>query len=392
MHRRILTTCALCAATILASGCFRISGRSLHNELPDRPEAMRRYYAPQESYGSYREQIRERTDAYTLRHITIDSYAGPIIIDYYQGKKPSNSLVLVFPVLGGKNFIESHFARYFVESGLDAAIVNRNNEFKDPGRFNELEQLLRENVIRDRLALDFFEVEYGKTQFGSFGISRGAINVALTAGVDSRLQHNVMAMGGTDLVNLFRDSKQARIEKYIKKVSSNRGYSRDEFFGHLREQIRTDPKYTAHYLDPSKTLLILGLFDRTVPFTYGLKLREQIGRPDTIFLFSDHYVSLAYTQTVSLLPPSKTKSGLFPFPYIEQEAISFYRRSFGEGINWKALPFKALMLPVNVVAEIFAGVGSLVEWMGGKHVGTSQISDDELQNWKEADQRAPQSK
>ena len=385
MSKGLLTAGTLGVLITIVSGCFRISGRTLPNAIPERPEAMQRYYAPRESYGSHREEIRERTKSYTLRHITIDSYAGPIIIDYYQGSKRSNSLVLVFPVLGGKNFIENHFARYFAESGLDAAIVNRNNEFKDPNRFGELEQLLRENVLRDRLALDFFEVEYGKTQFGSFGISRGAINVALTAGVDSRLQHNVLAMGGTDLVNLFRDSKQARIEKYIKKVSANRGYSRDQFFGHLREQIRTDPKFTAHYMDPSKTLLILGVFDRTVPFAYGLKLREQIGRPDTIFLFSDHYVSLAYTQTISLVPPSKKKSGLFPFPYIEQEAISFFRRSFGEGTNWKALPFKALMLPINVVAELFAGVGTLVEWMGGKKIEKSPPSVAELTNWQHAE-------
>lgn len=345
---------------------------------------MQRYYAPKSSYAGFREEIQERTGDYTLHHITIDSYAGPIVIDYFRGKKPSKSLVLVFPVLGGKNFIEKHFARYFVESGLDAAIVNRSNEFKDPSRFEELEEIFRENIIRDRLALDFFEAEYGKTQFGSFGISRGAINVALTAGVDARLRYNVLAMGGTDLVNLFRDSKQARIEKYVQTVSDTRGYSREEFFGHLRRQIRTDPKYTAHYLDPKNTLLVLGVFDRTVPFAYGLKLREQIGRPDTIFLFSDHYVSLAYTQTVSLLPPSKEKSGLFPFPYIEQEAISFYKRSFDEGMNWKALPFKALMLPVNLIAEAFAEVGSLVEWMGGKKIGKSSPSDEELRNWQDA--------
>lgn len=347
---------------------------------------MQRYYAPESSYAGFREEIQERTSDYTMHHITIDSYAGPIVIDYFQGKKPSKSLVLVFPVLGGKNFIEKHFARYFVESGLDAAIVNRSNEFKDPSRFEELEEIFRQNIIRDRLALDFFEIEHGKTQFGSFGISRGAINVALTAGVDARLRHNVLAMGGTDLVNLFRDSKQARIEKYVQTVSDARGYSRDEFFGHLREQIRTDPKYTAHYLDPQNTLLILGVFDRTVPFAYGLKLREQIGRPDTIFLFSDHYVSLAYTQTVSLLPPSKKKSGLFPFPYIEQEAISFYKRSFDEEVNWKALPFKALMLPVNLIAEVFAEVGSLVEWMGGKKIVKSSPTEEELRNWQGIDE------
>jgi hypothetical protein len=103
-----------------------------------------------------------------------------------------------------------------------------------------------------------------------------------------------------------------------------------------------------------------------------MKLREQIGRPETIFLFADHYVSLAFTQTVSLLPPSKEKSGLFPFPFIEQEALSFYKRSFNDSWNWKALPFEVVMLPINLVAEALADLGSVVEWIGGESSDGSQ--------------------
>jgi hypothetical protein len=148
-------------------------------------------------------------------------------------------------------------------------------------------------------------------------------------------------------------------------VSDARGYSKDQFFRALQKQLRTDPKFTAQYLDSRKTLLVLGIFDRTVPFSYGLKLREQIGRPETVFLFADHYVSLAYTQTISLVPPSKEKTGIFPFPYIEQEAVSFYKRSFDEGWNWKVLPFKIVQTPLNLVAEGLADLGSLFEWIGG---------------------------
>jgi hypothetical protein len=342
---------------------------------------METYYKPERSYGGFREEIEKTTDRYTHKRISIDSYAGPIVVDYFQASERSDSLVLVFPVLGGKNFIEKHIARYLVESGFDAAIVNRSNEFKDPANFEHLEEIFRQNIIRDRLALDFFQGEYGKKKFGSFGISRGAINVALTAGIDPRLEYNVLALGGTDLVNLFRDSSQARIEKYIQTVSDNRGYSKDQFFKALKAQLRTDPKYTAQYLDSRKTLLVLGIFDRTVPFSYGLKLREQIGRPETIFLFADHYISLAYTQTISLLPPSKEKTGIFPFPYIEQEAVSFYKRSFNDSWNWKSLPFRILQLPVNLVAEGLADLASLFEWMGGSEEHGDEAKQEQLDHW-----------
>ncbi len=368
---------------VLLSGCFRLSGNSWYEGPPTRPVAMEDYYKPERSYGSFREEIEKTTPRYTHKRISIDSYAGPIVVDYFQASERSDSMVLVFPVLGGKNFIEKHIARYLVESGFDAAIVNRSNEFKDPGNFEHLEEIFRLNIVRDRLALDFFQAEYGKKKFGSFGISRGAINVALTAGIDPRLEYNVLALGGTDLVNLFRDSSQARIEKYIQTVSDDRGYSKDQFFKALKAQLRTDPKYTAQYLDSRKTLLVLGIFDRTVPFSYGLKLREQIGRPETIFLFADHYISLAYTQTISLLPPSKEKTGIFPFPYIEQEAVSFYKRSFNDRWNWKTLPFRILQFPVNILAEGLADVGSLFEWVGGVDSKTQEPNQEQRDHWSD---------
>lgn len=345
------------------SACFRISGNSVYEGPPVRPVAMEQYYAPEHSYESFREEIKSSTKQYTIKHITIESYAGPIVVDYFQTQERSESLVLVFPVLGGKNVIENHIAKYFAESGFDAAIVHRNNEFKDPQKFDQLEDLLRSGIIRDRLALDFFENEYGKQKFGTFGISRGAINVALTAGVDDRLKYNVLVMGGTDLVDLFRDSNQARIAKYVQEVSKSKGFSEDQFFEALRMQLRTDPKNTARYLDSRDTLLILGIFDRTVPFTYGMKLREQIGRPETIFLCADHYVGVLFTQTISIIPPSKEGSGIFPFPYVEQEALNFYYKHFKDSWNWKVAPFRILQTPLNLVAEGLAEVGSAVEWI-----------------------------
>ena len=365
-ERSTVGACALMCLLLLlvgAMGCFRISGNGSYDGPPERPEAMDRYYRPEHSYDSARQEIETTTEKYTLKHITLESYAGPIVVDYFQTPRESDSLILVFPVLGGKNFIERHLAKYFAESGFDAAIVNRSNEFKDPAKFDELEEIFRLNVIRDRIALDFFQNEFGKAKFGSFGISRGALNVALTAGIDDRLKYNVLVLGGTDLVDLFRDSNQPRIAKYIETVSEQKGFSQDEFFEALRTQLKTDPKNTAHYLDQRDTLLILGIFDRTVPFTYGMKLREQIGRPETIFLPADHYVAVLFTQTVSLIPPSKEESGLFPFPYVEQEALNFYDKHFNDSINWKVVPFRVLQTPFNLVAEGVAEVGSFVEWL-----------------------------
>ncbi len=369
-------------ATACLSGCFKIGGGGATTPL-ERPASMLEYYKPSASFGDYREELQYETDTYLHKHITIESYAGPVTVEYFQNKgMRSDSLVFVFPVLGGKNFIEKHIATYFVEAGIDAAIVTRSNEFKDPTKFDQLEDIFRLNVVRDRLAIDFFESEYGKTKFGTFGISRGAINVALTAGIDARLKYNVLVMGGTDLVNLFNDSDQPRINKYIKSVCDVKGFTEEQFLEALRTQLRTDPKNTAHYLDGKNSLLILGIFDKTVPFTYGLKLRNQIGRPDTIFLFADHYLGLLFTQTVSFLPPSK-EGGWFPFPYVEEEAISFYRRSFENSSNWKVLPYRILQLPLNLVAEGIAYAGSAFEALFASSSSKTEAAEIE-HFWREA--------
>ncbi len=362
--QRIASASLLMLAAVLAqvAGCIRVSGNGTYDGPPPRPEAMNLYYSPEESYGTSRIEIQKTTDNYTLKHITVDSYAGPIVIDFFQAAEGSDSLILVFPVLGGQNFIERHLASYFADAGFDAAIVNRSNEFKDPANFDKLEEIFRLNLIRDRLALDYFQNEFGKEKFGTFGISRGAINVAVTAGVDERLKYNVLVMGGTDLVDLFRDSNQPRIAQYIKTVSEQKGFEEEQFFEALRRQVRTDPKNTAQYLDGRDTLLILGIFDRTVPFAYGMKLREQIGRPETIFLCADHYVGVLYTQTVSLVPPSKEDPGLFPFPYVEEEALNFFDKHFNDSINWSVVPYRVLQAPLNLAAEGIAGVGSFFEW------------------------------
>lgn len=355
-------------------GCFRIIGGN-HGTPQQRPASMLEYYKPTASFGNYREELQEETDTYLHKHITIESYAGPLTVEYFQRKgQRSESLVFVFPVLGGKNFIEKHIAKYFVEAGIDSAIVTRSNEFKDPTKFDQLEEIFRLNVVRDRLAIDFFESEYGKTKFGTFGISRGAINVALTAGIDSRLKYNVLVMGGTDLVNLFNDSDQPRINKYIKSVCEAKGFTEEQFLEALQRQLKTDPKNTAHFLEGENALLILGIFDKTVPFTYGLKLRNQLGRPDTVFLFADHYLGLLFTQTVSFIPPSKD-GGWFPFPYVEAEAVSFYRRSFDGKWSWKAIPYRLLQLPLNLVAEGIAYTGSAFEAIFGSSRRTGDSAE-----------------
>lgn len=349
---RFVVPLLLSLALLLFTGCFPLPLSPKYQGPEVRPAELDQYYAVGDSYSDYLEEVLWETDSITLKRIDIDSEFGPIKVDYCQRKDAGEELILVFPIMGGSNKFANYFALYFAEKGFDTAVVHRDKAFKRPENYERMEQLFRENVIKDRVALDFFEREYGKKTFGSFGISRGAINAAVTAGVDKRLEFNVLAMGGADLVEVFRHSSVRGFDKYRDKVMKRKNISEEEFYRYLQETVRTDPKMLGQYVDARRTLLFLALFDHAVPIEYGMKLRRIMGYPETQFLASGHVTSLAYTQMVRIFPPSKNYC-LFPMDYVETESVAFYRKSFGSSkTGLKHIFFSVLQAPFKIIGKI----------------------------------------
>lgn len=344
---------------ICCSGCVFYPRDLNYQGPPTRPPELLDYYARQG--GKYRaeEKLLRQTSRYNLKRITLYSTAhGMAVIDFFQKKKTSNELILVFPILGGSNNIADYFAEYFAQHGFDAAVIHRNGEFKDPENFDRIEEVIRNNIIMDRLVMDFFSDIYHKENFGAFGMSRGAINAAMTAAVDDRLKYNVLIMGGVDLVSIFRDSNVGGVKRYRNRVIAAKGFTEAEFYDQLKQNIKSDPKYLAQYIDAKHTLLVLSLFDQSVPVKYGLKLRKLIGRPDTIFLASTHYTSVGFTQFVALIPPTH-KLALFPPDYVETESMAFYNRSFKKkkaNVAFKELPYRIIQFPVMLLGRLFQGL------------------------------------
>ena len=343
----------LLAFLLLLTGCYSLPMSKDYMGPPPRPPEIEQYYNRGASYRDFNTQVIGEKENYTIKRYTLISHLLPITVDHYERYEKSDRLVLVFPVLGGKNIIADYFARYFARHGYDTAVVHRNNSFKSPENFDRLEEIFREDAIRDRIVLDFFEKEIGKKEFGSFGISRGGINVGVTAGIDGRLKHNVITLGGTDIVQLFRSSSQGRLGKYTDTVMQQKNISYDEFFRLLNERIKTDPRNLSKYMDARHTLMILGLFDTTVPFRYGQQLKAQIGNPETVYLMSDHFVGLLYTQFLRLLPPFRDHC-IFPMDYVETEALDFYNRSFATNPKGaKSALFKMIQAPFTTAGRIF---------------------------------------
>ncbi|MCB0325238.1 MAG: hypothetical protein KDD69_16760 [Bdellovibrionales bacterium] len=339
--------------TILSMLFSVLSGCAIVPQEPDyagpvsRPSELEEYYDVSDSYQDYLEEVIAETEHYTVRRIEIDSLYGDVTVDYFQRAEKSDDLILVMPVLGGRNLFANYIAGYMASNGFDAAVIHRDSQFKRPENYDRVEELFRENVRKDRVAMDFFEREYGKVDFGSFGISRGAINAAITAGVDPRLKYNVLAIGGADVVNLFRDSKEDGIKRYRRRVMKAFHLTEAEFYGYLEATIRTDPKYLAKYIDARDTLLFLSVFDRSVPVKYGLKLKRRIGHPRTIFLASSHYTTLLFTEFVPLAPP------FIPLDFIETEALTFYGDKFGRPkVTLRHMLYSTIQAPIQLVARV----------------------------------------
>lgn len=349
---RLLRPIVVAIGIACLTGCYSIPMNSSYQGPPPRPPELEQYYPRGDSYRDFNTQVVSRKKQFTIKRFTILSHLTPITVDYYERAEKSDRLVLVFPVLGGRNIIADYFARYFAREGFETAVVHRNNAFKMPENFDRLEEILREDTIRDRIVLDFFEKEIGKKEFGSFGISRGGINVAMTAGVDERLKHNVIVLGGTDIVQLFRHSSQGRFAKYTNAVLEQKNIDAEEFYRLLTERVKTDPKNLAKYMDARDTLMILGLFDTTVPFRYGQQLRSQIGNPKTVYLLADHFVGLLYTQFLHYVVPAFEHTVL-PLDYVETESLDFYHKAFKmDECGSKSVFLTLIQAPFTMVGRV----------------------------------------
>ncbi|MBL7663225.1 hypothetical protein JNK13_10800 [bacterium] len=356
---RLLRTSSFWCLIFLTSSCVFIPQGANYQGPSALSAEQTAYYAYTHKNITAQEVMLEDRTQYFLRRIHLATEYGEVTVDYYQQKNSSPNLILVFPILGGNYFIENHFADYFTVHGIDAAIVHRDLEFKKPKNVPNIEEIFRNSVIRDRIVMDYFQAQYGKESFASFGISRGAINAAMTAGVDSRLEHNVFVLGGTDIVEVFKTSDQPGLEKYRRRVRSALGITDDEFYKFLEKNIKTDPKNLSPAIDARKTLLMLARFDHTVPYASGAKLREQIGDPETLIFLGNHYTTLIFTQMVKILPPIE-EFCLFPFDYVESEALRFYNRSFKTGKwRWKDVPLTFFHVPFDIGVKfyrLFTGV------------------------------------
>ena len=239
---------------------------------------------------------------FVFRKISIDSGNDTIMdnkirLEYYDvkgsGKKP---VIIVLPVLEGAGSIIKEFAEFFAENGYSSIIVNRKKRYVKQNKYEDVNNILKEIVMNHKQVIDWIETreELDKERIGIFGISFGGIKSALISQLDQRINASVLALAGGDLPYILSFSKENTLVEKRKEYILNNRITKRELYLKLNGLITCDPINYATYLDARNTMMILAIFDKCVPFAKGRELRERIGKPETVYLFSGHYTSILY--------------------------------------------------------------------------------------------------
>lgn len=283
-----------------------------------KPAEMLEYYSYPKQDIEAEVAIKGEKKKYIIKRIlfpsTINLYGtDKIKIDYYQQKKPGKyPTVLILPISGGVDFTVKSFARYFANRGFNCcAVHNRKAEPEDTQSAEEIENYFRQTVLDNRQALDFLVTreEVDPNKLGCLGLSLGAIKACLLAAVDERLKCCSLGLAGGSLADITVSSGEKAIKESVKKFVKD-DVTYEDIHKELTEKIKTDPLKLAPYIDARGALMYIASFDRVVPRKCGDKLREAMGKPETIYLFAGHYTSFLF------------------LPYAEATSLNFFKKKF----------------------------------------------------------------
>jgi len=285
-------------ALMATAGCASYQGTGTARAALPLPPALKDYYRypPIESKAVVR--VTERNPSYTVSEVTLPvaGSTDPIRIVWYApvvaGRQP---LILVSPIRGSDTIVVDGCARVFASSGYHAAIVKRARfDFNPAGPLTQVEDSLRNAVIRHREALDWLLAQPGidKDRVAAFGISYGAIITASLAAVEPRIKVCVIDLAGGPLAGVMRLSEEHSLRRSWKRSKEDHDLTSEQLYEALRGIIRTDPVKLAPYVARDNVLMLIARFDSSVPTKYQVKLWHALGKPRADFVPLGHYTSI----------------------------------------------------------------------------------------------------
>ena len=257
-----------------------------------------------EDYVVRRAVMPVTTDLDDEHELTIDVFEPRGAV---RGGRP---LVLVLPIWGGENVVANFFAGHFARSGYVAAVVHRQEKYKDAQNVEEMNGVFKQIVLDHKRALDWLtrRPSVDADRIAVFGVSAGAIKGALVTALDPRVKAAVLGLGGGDIPYILTHSTEKNLRRRRQEMMDEHGATLEEIHTEMRNGFQHDPLKYARHIDPSRVLLVLAAFDTVVPFKTGLQLRRAMGRPETMVIPTGHHTSVLYV------------------PLIQDVAVSFLER------------------------------------------------------------------
>ena len=259
------------------------------------------------------------TDNYNVIQVDFKSKTGPgpdwapFHADYYKlNKTERHPVILLLPILKGKEKVIESFARFFAQNGYAAIVVQRQKSFKSLKTFEGVNTILHQAVINHKVVLDWLEKrpEIDNLNIGVLGLSMGGIKASLLSAVDKRIKAGVLVIAAGDVPWVLMHTRENGLIRKRKAHLEKFNLTPEQLFTALKSDITFDPLYYAPYMNAEKTLMVLARFDRIAPIAKGLELRTAIGDPETIFLPTGHFTAVLFKK------------------YVMKKSLVFFNRQF----------------------------------------------------------------
>ena len=301
---------------LLSAGCgstAALRSGAPRKALPLPPEMAAYYDYPDHSPKATRELlrvshgVREQRVRFPLSATGFEPTEPVVEIEWFQADRPGRRPAILFnPILGGDYPLERGICLYLARHGFHVALIHRKTLKIAPEHgVAHIELLLRQGVLRMRQAVDWMgaQEEVDPARLGSFGISMGGIASALAAAVEPRLKVHVIGLAGGSIADILVATHDPLLAKPRSRYLAARRLRLSELDAELRRAVVTDPIRLAPYVDPSRILMIMAGFDRTIGRANALRLWQALGRPRAVTLPLGHYTSylaLPYVKRISL--------------------------------------------------------------------------------------------
>jgi hypothetical protein len=311
----------LCLGLVLLTGCCHLAMGSRPFPHQPLPKSLAAEVAVPKPGGFLLHEISLQTNhTFIVRGLELTVPASPassnvvIVLDYFQPVQTNSPVpvVLVLAISGGNYELEHHVARYFARHGFAAIVIHRpvsDALFTTGGQINEM---LRWSVQNDQRVMDWIiaRPEFDAQRIMVFAVSLGAIQGTMFVSVEPRVRAAVLGLVGGDVADILTHSRERSYVRRREAMLRDQHLTLAELQQQFAVAIKCDPIYFAPYVEREKVMLVLAVYDHIVPFKNGWNLREQMGEPETLLIDAGHFTALLY------------------LPYIESQALDFYRRRF----------------------------------------------------------------